>query len=411
MGWNEPVVPIILFSAGRKGPSWSAETTWDAAKYQRDGNKRVQSQRDDGRGRKRDGSQGFSDATAPGREDGLKWSWSHLLFCKLRTVSFIYLLQTSTKIDLEAWMTSAQEKNVWNHFWIPGLSLFLEVIGLAPFFFPLAGISCPCGQAWGELFPCAQTFLSLKINVNWNKLIKYEEINKLLRALLVPLSSPLFLKKINYGATEQAQFQWCACVCAHCLLCTLSSRTTKEQASHLKSRFRRQTPLFQTRPLLICFSSWFSNPLMATKAFNTSSAAHMKGQSRQKELVNLCTRACARLRVLMAPHQRNGEAEEVCFFFFPNGPDPLFQCWLLPQCVPAVRPSFVHLVSRLHGSCCSCPLLPLLLNEKQTTFCKLFVSVSDCRPRCWNSGISALLQVWRRFAKQTCKFPGSGMCN
>lgn len=50
--------------------------------------------------------------------------------------------------------------------------------------------------------------------------------------------------------------------------------------------------LFKTVPLLIRFSSWFSIPLMATKVFNTSSAAHMKGPSHQKELVNSCTHTC-----------------------------------------------------------------------------------------------------------------------
>lgn len=151
MGWNEPVVPIILFSVGHAGPSWSAETAWDATKYQLDGNKRVQSQQDDGRGRKQDGSQGFSDITALGRKDGLKWSQSHFLFCKLKTIFFfINLLQTPTKIDFGVWMTSAQEK--MSKIIFEFLSLFLEVIGLAPFF-PLAGISCPCRG--GELFPCA----------------------------------------------------------------------------------------------------------------------------------------------------------------------------------------------------------------------------------------------------------------
>lgn len=54
---------------------------------------------------------------------------------------FINLLQTSTKIDFRVWMTSAQEE--MSKIIFEFLSLFLEVIGLAPFF-PLAGISCPC---------------------------------------------------------------------------------------------------------------------------------------------------------------------------------------------------------------------------------------------------------------------------
>lgn len=109
-----------------------------------------------------------------------------------------------------------------------------------------------------------------------------------------------------------------------CLLCTLSFRTTKEQASHLKRVQRSHVSggrrlSFQTLPLLICFSSRFSIPLMATKVFNTSSAAHMKGPSHQRSWsIYAYTRVHPRSHTLVSsiivPQQRNRKAEELWFW-------------------------------------------------------------------------------------------------
>lgn len=57
---------------------------------------------------------------------------------------------------------------------------------------------------------------------------------------------------------------------------------------------------------------------MATKVFNTSSAAHMKGPSHQRSWsiyahVRACPNLRARIHVLIVPRQRDGEAGELWF--------------------------------------------------------------------------------------------------